>query len=151
MVNNPQLKQHQMLVNGLLKKYISAAHLLDEIGPWSNRLESVNHIVKESDFSYVKSPTATFLLAILVNSSYWLHTELFNEDVIQKDINDKTLSEEQKSHVLLLDIGSTLIDKKFPLKQEMIHIFCPENSPVYSYAKTFLVQCHKRNNWFNWR
>ena len=147
MVKNSQLKQHQMLVNGMFKKYISAVHLLDEVGPWSNRLESIYRIVNAPTFLYVKSPTATYLLATLVNSSYWLHTELFNEDVIQKNANDKTLTGTQKAHVLLLDIGSTLIDKKFPLKPEMINTFCSKSSPAYSYAKTFLAQCRKRNAW----
>ena len=126
---------------------MSIVHLLDEIGPWYDRLKSVHRMIKAPDFLYAESPMAMYLSALLVNSSYWLDTELFNESVIQKALTDKTITGEQKLHALLLDIGSTLIDKGFPLKQEMVDTFCPKTSPVYSYTKTFLIQCYKRNDW----
>ena len=126
---------------------MSVIQLLDGIGPWTKRLAFVHRMVKEDKFFYAQSPMAIYLLATLVNSSYWLDGELFNEDVIQKALNDKTLNAEQKAHLYLLDIGSTLMDKGFPLNQEMLDRFCAKESPLYSYAKNFLIQCHQRNAW----
>lgn len=145
MTKSSQLNQYQMSSASPCGKYFSVVHLLDEIGPWDKRLESVYHIVKAPTFSYVKSPTATYLSAALANSSYWLSDELFNEEAIQKDLDDKTLQGEQKAHVWLLEIGSTLIDKGFPLKPGIENIYWQKTSPLYTYAKTFVMQCQKRN------
>ncbi len=129
------------------KKYYSVIQLLDACGPWNERLNRVSRIIKDPDFTYDKTPLATFLSVTLANSSYWLEQELFNTSVIKKSLTDKFVNGEQRDHLHLLDIGSVLMDKGFPLNQETIDRFISKNSPLYYWEKNFLIQCHKRNAW----
>ena len=129
------------------KKYFSVIQLLDACGPWNERLDQVSQIIKDPDFTYNESPLASFLSVTLANSSYWLEQELFNTSVIKKSLTDKFVSGEQRDHLHLLDIGSVLIDKGFPLNQETVDRFVSKDSPLYSWAKNYLIQSHKRNAW----
>lgn len=129
------------------KKYFSVIQLVDECGPWNERLNQIYRIVTDPDFVFKKSHFASFLSVTLANSSYWLDKELFDTSVIKKDLTDKKLTGIQKDHLGLLEIGSILMDKGFPLNQETLDHFVSKDSPLYSWSKNFLIQCHKRNAW----
>jgi len=131
----------------ILKKYSSVIQLVDACGPWNERLKQIHRIVMDPSFTFNECPFASFLSVMLANSSYWLDKELFDTSVVKKDLTDKELTGIQKAHLYLLDIGSTLMGKGFPLNQETIDKFVPKDSPLYSWSKNFLIQCNKRNTW----
>lgn len=133
------------------KTYFSVIQLLDACGPWYERLDQTYRIVNDPDFTYSDDPLTLFLPVTLANSSYWLDKELFDASIVKKNRSDKSLNGSQQCHLYLLDIGSVLMDKGFPLNQETIDHFVPKDSPLYSWAKNFLIQCRARHAWLKKR
>ena len=134
----------------MLKKYIQICNLLDDIGPFLTRLKVVQEVVRSPDFVYQTDSHPQILTNILAYSSYWLDKELFDESCLYaKRVDD--LTTDQKIHLLMLDIGSDLISKGFPMK------YCPDgyvqkgSNQIAPYVKAFMEQCHKRYNFLSSR
>ena len=129
----------------MIEKYIRITYLLDQIGPFSPRLDSIQDIIQSPDFKYQKEAFPEVLMDTLAQSSYWLHHELFDESYLyRKDFEN--LSGMQQIHLKMLDIGAALMDKGFPFQYDAKKYNFSGKSEFASYAKSFIEQCHKRRD-----
>ena len=122
--------------------YHLVSQLTDQIGPWYPRLFLLEKIVKMPSFTYHPTLPARHFLFSLAASSYWLDNQLFDESLFQKNARD-TLPPEQQEHKKLLEIGSTLISKGFPLKDLMHDTNDPQ--PMVHWINTYIRQCYLWN------
>lgn len=136
-------KIEQAVANGYSHTgYHLVSQLTDQIGPWYPRLLLLEKIVKMPSFTYHPTLPARHFLFSLAASSYWLDSQLFDESLFQKTARD-TLFPEQQEHKKLLEIGSTLIDKGFPLK-DLIHD-TNDPQPMVHWINTYIRQCYLWN------
>jgi len=145
-VNNIFSEQKRGLSGKKLnEKYYLIQQLSDQIGPLKPRLDLIYRLVKMPSFVYDKNQNSLPFLESLTASSYWLDQELFDTTAINQRIQSAKTTE-CYAHIKLLEIGSALLDKGFPLNQEALSVALKnKKTPLYSWAKTFLEQCHKRN------
>lgn len=127
----------------MLKKYIQICNLLDDIGPFQPRLKAVQEMVRSPDFVYQKKSSPHILTDTFARSSYWLDKELFDETCLYANKVDD-LTGEQQTHLLMLDIGSDLISKGFPMEYHPNNYNQKGLNQMAHYAKVFMEQCHKR-------
>ncbi len=130
------------------KEYYQIYLLLNELDQWEARLDKIQRIVKRPTFQYKKENGADIILSMFLKSSYWLDQELFNEDYLYNK-NNQSLLPTQNTHLKMLDIGCTLIDKGFPLKYNETEYTATGPNQLGAYVKTFVNQCHKRHNFLN--
>lgn len=135
---------HKQKTEDLKKKYFQAMQLLDDVGPWSLRLNSVQKIVSAKDFLYDESENPTPFLYVFMHSAYWLDQELFDPRVINQRYCRSNSTEEQRIHMRLLDIGCILIEKGFPLERIMSQK-AEKLNPTENWAHVFWEQCQKRH------
>ena len=83
-----------------------------------------------------------------MESSYWLDRELFEESCLYKT-KTQNLSNQQKVHLQMVDIGVALLDKGFPLKFEPQKYTQQGPNQLASYVKTFAEQCHRRQQFLH--
>ena len=109
-----------------------------------SRLEQIQHIIQDPNFKYQKESCPDILTDTLTQSSYWMHTELFDESYLYKKEN-QFLSSSQKIHLKMVDIGVMLLNKGFPLEYEPKNFSQIGSNQLATYVKTFVEQCHKRH------
>lgn len=128
----------------MIEEYKKIYNLLDFVGSaWFTRLETIQEIIHAPEFRYKREEGADLVLSIFLKSCYWLDSGLFDETYLyQKD--NSNLFPIQKIHLKMLDIGSSLIDKGFPLKYYSEEYQKRGPDQLGGYVKTFVEQCHKR-------
>ena len=132
----------------MLKKYIQICNLLDDIGPFQPRLKAVQEMVRSPDFVYQKKSSPHILTGTFARSSYWLDKELFDETCLYAN-KDDDLTSGQQTHILMLDIGSDLISKGFPMEYQP-NDYAPKGpDQIAPYVKVFIEQCHKRHTFLS--
>ena len=122
--------------------YYLATELTDQVGSPTSPLTLLYKIVQMPSFTYRPGQAANRFLLHLASSSYWLDQELFDERLFQKKTLN-SLNGDQQAHKELLDIGSTLIDKGFPLSDLKIEM-AAEN-PMINWIKAYVRQCVRWN------
>lgn len=122
--------------------YFLAAQLTDQIDIWLPRLTLLDKIVQMPSFIYRPGQAANRFLLYLASSSYWLDQDLFDESLFQKN-KSGSLNVSQQIHKKLLDIGSTLIDKGFPLSDLKTDILA--KTPMTHWIATYIRQCVRWN------
>ena len=129
----------------MIRKYIEICDLLNEPGPEMPRLEYIQKIIQDSHFKYQKEAFPEVLTDTLAQSSYWLDTDLFDERCLYQKDPQKSSKPVQRIHLKLLDIGSALMDKGFPLEYHPEKYNQKGPQQLAPYVKTFIEQCHKRH------
>lgn len=143
-----QMEEHINLIRkstnkGLQRKYFDVMQLLDDIGPWSPRLNLVHKMVSAPDFLYNEHINPSPFLYMVLHSAYWLDRELFDTRVVRQRYCRSNLTEEQKVHIKLLDIGCILMEKGFPLEQ-VAQKNTGNNKFIDTWAHVFFDQCKER-------
>ena len=133
----------------MIRKYVKICSLLEKLGQPIPRLEQVQQIIQDPGFKYQKMPFSEILTDTLARSSYWLRTELFDESYLYQKDSKNLSTEVQLTHLKLLDIGCTLMDKGFPLEYHPEKYKEKGPDQLAGYVKTFVEQCHKRRNFLN--
>ena len=124
----------------MIEKYLEICELLDQIGDMKVHLDLAHQRIKSPDFYYSPEECPEILTNTFLACSYWLDKELFDESCLyKKDCNHIS------SHVKMLDIGCTLIDKGFTLEYDPTHYKQNGLHQLGGYVKTFAEQCHKRH------
>ena len=129
----------------MFEQYLQICHLLDQTGPLKSRLDLIQATIQKPDFKYQKESFPEILTDTLVQSSYWLDTELFDSSYLCEK-NFEHLSGMQQAHLKMLDIGITLMRKGFSLKYNPEKYTDTGKSEFSPYAKTFIEQCYKRQD-----
>ena len=127
----------------MLEKYFEICKLIDDAQEsLMSRLEKIQKIIQDPNFKYQKEACPQIMTGTLASSSYWLRLDFFDESCLyQKKSKDGI----QQLHLKLLDIGSALIDKGFPLEYHPEKYKEQGPDQLAPYVKAFVEQCHKRH------
>ena len=127
----------------MIEKYFEICKLIDGAQEsLMSRLEKIQKIIQDPNFKYQKEACPQIMTGTLASSSYWLRLDFFDESCLyQKKPKDGI----QPLHLKLLDIGSALMDKGFPLEYHPEKYQEKGPDQLGPYVKAFVEQCHKRH------
>jgi len=124
------------------EKYSQIFWLLDQQEAWKPRLDKIHEIVQQPDFKYKVEDGANLILSVFLRSCYWLDKELFYEDYLYNEKKD--LLPIEKTHLKMVQIGVSLMEKGFPLAYNPAEYAAVGPNQVGTYVKAFVAQCHKK-------
>ena len=127
------------------KDYFQIYTLLDQLNDPLPRLQKIQEIIQKPSFQYKKKEGADLIMSLFLRSSYWLDKELFNECYLFSKEN-QNLSQMERIHLTMVDIGVSLLNKGFPLRYNPTEYTAIGPHQLGTYVRVFVDQCHRKHS-----